>query len=194
MGPRGRHQSGWRSRTAWAGTAALRQPPGQGIRARRWRCRPLSAPGSGQVGPRSSETPSRSAWPDTPWGPSSNSATSPRPPGLTEASQLMAGTSQRACSRGLRAMAGRSITPPEVSAAQRQAGWARGTSRRSNSWRCCQRTCSTSSSQGQPASNRPSSRTGLLPQRPRQTKLAHSGPRSRHCGAPLQLQGRGWSR
>ena len=53
----------------------------------------------------------------------------------TEPSQEVTGTSHRACSRGLAGRAGLSITPPLVSAAKRQARWAKGASSRNSSWR-----------------------------------------------------------
>ena len=49
--------------------------------------------------------------------------------------QKVTGTSHRACSRGLAGRAGLSITPPLVSAAKRQARWAKGASSRNSSWR-----------------------------------------------------------
>ena len=163
----------------------------QGSKASRRRCQPLSAPGSGQVGARSKDTPRRPGVADTPWGPSSSTA---KPPLWgTEAIQLIAGTSQRACSRGVMAWAGRSITPPVVSAAHRWAGCCRGISKRNNSWRARQSTLSTSSNQGLAARRRPSSRTGLEPQRPRHTKLVQRGPCSAHWMAPSQRQARGCS-
>jgi hypothetical protein len=92
--------------------------------------------------------------------------------------------------------AGRSSTPPEPSAARRTAGWARGSSRRSSSWRWRQSTLSTSSSQGVLASKRPSSRTALAPHWPRHTKLVHSSPCSSQLGSPCHChcQSSGWSR
>ena len=188
----GRSQRGSRKATACWGTPARPQPRRQGIRASRSRWRPLSAPGSGQVGARSRDTPSWLGLAETPWGPSSNTANPPS--AATDAIQLIAATSQRARSRAVTGWAGRSSTPPEVSAAQRSAGWARGTSRRSNSWRWRQSTLSTNSNQGVLASKRPSSRSRLAPQQPRHRKLVQSGPRSSQVGSPCQAHSSGCSR
>ena len=145
----GRFHSGSRNFAAAAGTACCHQPPAAGINPSRILCKPRSALGSGQVGPRSKETPSPAAVPLTPWGPSKSTAKACE--SVPAASQLMAAASQRLASLALRGVVGRFCTPAEQSALQKSAGFASGNSSRNSSCCCCHWLCRHSSSTSLPA-------------------------------------------